>query len=259
MSQISRRSLKIAAFIALCLALAGAGVAGLFDGKTHAERPALGLFTTLPIYWGDAAQLSDLLAEDRQAHWARGALEQDHVLQPLDILAPGEKGSGLSRLHYLLMAQPRALSASENVALDGWVRGGGRLLLFADPMLTEESPFPLGDKRRPHDVALLSPILAHWGLQLQFDEQQQGGIHTVSAFGAQLPVELRGRFVADPAMAAGDAPCILLADGLAAQCSIGRGKALIIADAALLDSHALDRRARGAALAILTRQAFEAQ
>lgn len=244
---------------ALGLALAGAALAGLLDSRGRMHRPPLGLFATLPIYWGDTARLSDLLADDRQAHWARRALERDYTLRPLDVLEPGEAGGGLSGLRYLLMAQPRALAPAENVALDEWVRDGGRLLLFADPMLTEESPFPLGDKRRPHDVVLLSPILAHWGLQLRFDAEQQGGTHAVPVLGAQMPVDLHGRLVAAPASKARGASCAVLAEGLAARCRIGRGDALIIADAALLDGHAPDRRARSAALAVLTMQAFGAE
>ena len=66
-----------------------------------------------------------------------------------------------------MMIQPRPLSPQENVALDNWVAAGGRLLLFADPALTEDSAFAIGDRRRPQDVVLLSPILARWGLELE--------------------------------------------------------------------------------------------
>jgi hypothetical protein len=58
------------------------------------QKPQLGLFSNIPIYWGETVQLSDLIAQDRQAHWARPALERFYQLIPLDILSNGE-GAGL--------------------------------------------------------------------------------------------------------------------------------------------------------------------
>ena len=127
----------------------------------------IGLSTSLPIFWPETADPSDLLQQDRPLPWPRAAIEQHHRLVPVDTLA----GEGvLDGIEALMLVQPRPLSPGENVALDQWVREGGHALLFADPVLTEESRFALGDKRRPQDVALLSPILSRWGLELQFDE-----------------------------------------------------------------------------------------
>ncbi len=215
----------------------------------------LGLFTTLPIYWGEAAQLSDLLAEDRKQHWVRGGLEKDYVLRPLDVLEAGDAGNSLTGLRFLLMAQPRALSPVENVALDAWVRGGGRLLLFADPMLTEESSFAIGDRRRPHDVVLLSPILTHWGLDLQFDDRQDAGMKIVPVFGTELPIDLPGRLVLRPPTSAGGS-CRLAAGGLAADCAVGQGRVLVVADAALLDARAPDPGMLQPTLSALAEMAF---
>lgn len=57
----------------------------------------------------------------------------------------------------------------ENVALDDWVRAGGARALFADPLLTFNSRFSIGDRRRPQDVATLSPILTR-SARLERDE-----------------------------------------------------------------------------------------
>ncbi|MCW1381268.1 GldG family protein [Novosphingobium sp. KCTC 2891] len=192
-----------------------------------AHRPALGLFTSLPILWNEAPDVAAMLAPaSGPPHWARTALEQRYALVPLDTLtAPG-------KLRLLLMAQPRPLSPQENVALDGWVRGGGRLLLFADPMLTWESAFALGDRRRPQDVVLLSPILAHWGLELRFDEDQPPGLREIE--GSTLPVNLAGHFALRAGGAEGSR-CRIVEAGFVADCAIGNGRALVVADAALLE------------------------
>ena len=198
------------------------------DEPQAAAKP-LGLFTSLPIYWAESGDLRGLLRSDAPPHWALAALRRRGDLRLLDSL----DGPGLAGLGTLVMAQPRALAAQENVALDGWVRGGGRLLLFADPMLTEESAFPLGDKRRPQDMVMLSPILDHWQLRLEFDEDQPVGERTVDAGGLVLPVNLPGRFVVAP----GSRHCRLVAEGILAECRLGKGLVLLLADAALLEQH----------------------
>ena len=139
----------------------------------------------------------------------------------------------LAPLDHLLLAQPRALSPAENVALDEWVRAGGRLLLFADPMLTSHSQFAIGDPRRPQDVALLSPILARWGLELTFDTTQPQGERIEEAFEMAIPVDLAGAWVPFASEAPGE--CAIVASGIAARCRIGKGQVFLLADAALLD------------------------
>lgn len=214
--------------------------------EDEAGLPELGLMGTIPIYWGESGSVNQLLAGEGSEHWARAKLEASYRLEPLDALT----AANLADLHYLLLAQPRALSGSENVALDAWVRDGGQLLLFADPMMTGESQFPIGDRRRPQDVILLSPILARWGLQLQFDEAQPAGFALLD--GAEpIPVNLAGHF----ALTAGQADCSVGAGGVLARCAIGRGQAIVLADAAVLDLYD-PHPAAPAALAWLVREGF---
>src|SRR6478752_6465849 len=168
------------AFAAIVLAALAA--AGWFLMRSEPREP-LALFTSLPIYWREAGDISAALDPDGKPHWARSLIEEDRELRPLDVLTP----EALKPFHDLLVAQPRALAPAENVALDGWVRGGGHLLLFADPMLTAQSAFAVGDKRRPMDVALLSPILSHWDLELRFDPAQQQGEVKRDVLGVDVP------------------------------------------------------------------------
>jgi len=216
-----RRSLERALAAALLIVATGCRAE---DGPE--QRPALGLMGTIPIYWGEQAGFGDALSGNATAHWARAQLEARYTLRPLDTLS----AQSLTGLDDLLLAQPRALSGAENVALDAWVRQGGHLLLFADPLLTGESRFALGDRRRPQGVILLSPILAHWGLELQFDDSQQRGPSVVDG-AARIPVDQPGRFVA----ADEGGSCTTEADGMLARCHVGRGQGLAVAEAALLD------------------------
>lgn len=166
---------------------------------------------------------------------------------PLDSLA-SPRGLPLPHDALLVMAQPRALTPDENVALDRWVRDGGRVLLFADPMLTAASHFALGDPRRPETIAMLSPILRHWGMDMRYDPDQAPGQTAQEVFGVRVPVDLPGTLAP-----ASSARCRLSGEGLAADCVIGRGRALVIADAAVFDG---EDAGRSASLSRLIRLAW---
>lgn len=215
------RSNSLLAALALCLS------AGSLHAQETTAEPELGLMGTVPIYWGEAAGFNELLNGDAPSHWVRGLLEEDFTLAPLDYLSD----EALAGHRYLLLAQPRGLSPEENVALDAWVRRGGQLLLFADPMMTGESRFHIGDRRRPQDVTLLSPLLSHWGLELAFDPQQAGGPQLFDHHGTAIPVNMRGtlRYADNQTL------CNIPGDGLLAHCVIDQGQAMIVADAAMLD------------------------
>jgi len=244
---------------AAALALAGAAlVAGPAPEREQEQSqrspaepealPTLGLMGTIPLYWGESESIGEILGADVEPHWARSQLEQHFRLLPLAALTEKD----LAPLRFLLLAQPRALTPAENVALDEWVRGGGHLLLFADPLLTGESRFGIGDRRRPQDVILLSPILDRWGLALEFVEDQPAGSNLREIAGRAVPVNLAGQFA--PPVQTG---CTLEADGLLADCAIGQGRAMVVADAALLDLHHPAPEAPPA-LAMLVERAFPA-
>lgn len=230
----------------VCVALLGLALAAC--GPKPVEVPAsqalkIGLSTSLPLLWAESGDIRGQLAQQAPAHWAPGLLDEKGQVVPLDTLADAEGRVPLPQDGLLILAQPQALTPQENVALDAWVRGGGRLLLFADPMLTSHSAFPLGDPRRPQAIAMLSPILRHWGLELEFDADQPSGERLANAYEAQLPVDLPGRFRIAPAT-----QCRPEADALVVECKIGEGRMIAIADAALFDG---DDAGRAAALGAL--------
>ncbi|MGH6785957.1 MAG: ABC transporter [Novosphingobium sp.] len=189
-----------------------------------------------------------MLRPDAEPHWAREVLARRGVIAPLDRLV----GPELARIERLVIAQPRPLAPDENVALDAWVRGGGHVLLFADPALTEPSAFGIGDPRRPQDLVLLSPILGRWGLALIFDEDAPGGERSAEILGMAVPLDRAGVF-----HLAG-ANCRLWGEGVAASCRVGKGRVVALADAAVLGRDDPDG-ARARALDGLLDSAFAAR
>ncbi|ANU08554.1 Gldg family protein [Paraurantiacibacter namhicola] len=219
--------------------------------EAEAQEPRVtGLFTTLPIMWGETASIAETLAGSAEQHWARGVLEQGGKLRAVDFIAP----EYLADVDLLVMAQPRPLAPSENVALDEWVRGGGRLLLVADPMMTSHSRFGLGDRRRPQDVVLLSPILQRWGIEMLYDEGQP---EAAQLLGENIPAEDVGtvrdgdadrghpKQVAIPVMLPGHfrlagngvRACQQSHDNSFLRCRLGTGSITLFGDAAFLDLH----------------------
>lgn len=208
---------------------------------------SVGLMTTLPLLWGEGADVGELLAAKGGANWVRQAIETRYVIEPLDTL----DRDALAQLDRLVLAQPRPLGAQENVALDAWVRDGGQLLLFADPMLTRHSRYPIGDRRRPHDVVLLSPILAHWGLELVFDDRQGEGERRREILGTDVQLDMAGSFRVGPGVS-----CAEFGEAVLVRCRIGKGQVVALADAAVLDD-GYDLDARRQALGRLLALAFD--
>ena len=190
-----------------------------------------------------------MLATQGKPHWAANVLTERGPVLALDRLASTDPS--LARIRLLVMAQPRPLAPAESVALDRWLRKGGRLLLFADPLHTGESRFAFGDKRRPQDIAMLAPLLAHWGLTLDFAADQPPGERQAQVLAVPLPVPLPVNMPGVLVAARGRGKCRPDDAGLSALCRIGKGRAIIIADAAVFDHSDGESAAQMAALRAL--------
>lgn len=213
----------------LALLVAGLALWAMQPRSAAAQAP-VGLFTSLPILWNEAPDIAAQLNDTAPEHWAKAELTARGGIVPLDTLGAAPL-AGLTRL---VIAQPRPLSPDENVALDNWVRGGGRLLLLADPALTQHSDFSIADPRRPQAVALLSPILSRWGLDLTFDESQPFGERVQPVMDVPVPYNLAGRWRVS-GRASGGANCRAWGDGLVVTCAVGQGRVVALADAAVLE------------------------
>ena len=185
----------------------------------------IAVMTALPLFGTSADPATILNGPDQRAAIIR-SLSSKYDVVPLAHL----NGKSLAGHGILILAQPRALSGQELVALDAWVRRGGRALVFTDPELLWPSDLPLGDPRRAPSIGLLDPLLAHWGLILESAEMNDAGpAQTYSAGNIQIAVAWAGTW---RAVKPG---CHVEAERLIANCRIGKGRALLVADADMLD------------------------
>ena len=222
MMQARRRALllligTVAAAAVLAFALARQGPKPLPE-RPPAQRPALLLLTSLPLVFGEQFSLEDAGSP------ALRALQKRYRVVPISVADPPE----LAKARLLMMAQPLAQPAEDLVSLDSWVRGGGRLLLLADPMLEWPGKRPLGDPLRPPPMFMDTGLLAHWGLRLDSPDKRGPSVRELDGFAVLTlsPGTLSGA-------------CAIDSHGLVARCRLGKGRATVIADADLLNAPAL--------------------
>lgn len=188
--------------------------------ETGAEgvKPIVSLLTGLPLRWGEAGVTGALAGENETP--VHAMLAREFRITAIDDAAAARG--------VLLIAQPRPPAPAGLVAIDEYVRGGGRALILSDRRLGWPSALPLGDARRRPDDSGLAPLLAHWGLTprtsaerlVQFDDG--AGVRRLAMDGADR--------------VGGGRECRSLAAGHAALCRIGRGWAIVGGDADMLDS-----------------------
>lgn len=195
---------------------------GRIAPRPPAQRPSLLLLTSLPLVFGEHFSLQDTGSP------ALMALDTRYRVVPISVADATELRKG----RLLLMAHPLAQPAEDLVALDQWVRSGGRVLLLADPMLEWPSSRPLGDPLRPPPMFMDTGLLAHWDLRLDAPDERGPEAEKLAGYDVLTvsPGSLYGG-------------CAINADRLVARCRIGKGAATVVADADLLDVQDLGRGA----------------
>lgn len=200
---MNKRMLAMLAGLTGLAALAAWAVTGTTDRlgpRPEAERPALALVTSLPLIFSEDFRI------EGGGSPALTRLEQRYKIMPIGVADQ----QSLKGLHLLLMAHARAQPADVLVELDQWVRGGGKLLMLADPKLDWPSERPLGDRLRPQPAFADTGLLAHWGLKLDGPEAENGP---------------------STGHLASSGTCIVVGGGMIARCPIGSGWVTVIADA----------------------------
>lgn len=173
------------------------------------DVPVVAVITGLPLFWGDADP-NDPIGSAAERPQAIVMIERAFRLRPVDEV----HGIGAARV--ALIVQPRRL---DQRALDQWISRGGRALMLVDPMLE-------WDVRDPPPSRILAPLLSRWGVAI---EPVARGDVRVDLPGGRAQLASPGRIVIR------GGSCTVAAYGQLADCAIGRGRAIILADADILD------------------------
>lgn len=188
-----------------------------------ADRPAVALLTSLPL--GDPSMDARLAGRARDAP-ALLVLRHATRLTQADAITPDL----LDDSDVLLLAHPQQLPPAALVAIDDWVRGGGHAVVLADGLSSWHPRYPLGDPRNPPVTSMLTPLLTHWGLTLDAPDGLIAQEVRMAAGEGRLRLFSPGR------LSGAGAGCAIDSSGIIGDCRIGEGRALIVADADLLDA-----------------------
>lgn len=159
--------------------------------------------------------------------------QQQHDIAAVDSFEDLEN----SDTDIVLLVQPPAMDPADIAAIDTWVRGGGKTIIFTDPMLVWPTNLPLGDKRRPLASGLLSPLLGHWGLELLAPTDAGAGSVELEFSGVKTTMVGIGSLVAVLPKKTIHADCLMSAENVIARCKVGKGHAFIVADADFLNDN----------------------
>jgi hypothetical protein len=188
-----------------------------------APKQDLHVLTSLPLFLGEG-DIKSMLAGKTGPNALVVRLGEKHNIRPLDVA----DAQHLASVKQLLMIQPALIPPAELVALDNWVKAGGKAVILADPDLAWPHNYPLGDPRAPPASTLLDPLFKHWGLIL---EGQRATPQT--SFGE---IDAQRVALVNPGhWRLEGGTCKIQTHRLEANCVIGRGRVILIADADLVD------------------------
>jgi hypothetical protein len=223
--RLTRHRVILIGFVALlvcgvaAMALIPRDRSGHLAPRAEGQKPVLMVLTTLPLLFPEEFTLEGGGSE------ALSAVETRYRVTPIGTTDAASLSDGT----LLLMAHPLAQTADALVDLDRWVREGGRVLLLADPKLDWPSERPLGDKLRPPPSFADTGLLKHWGLTLAAPSES----------GPQQR-ELAGRQVLTASSGSLSGSCEVERGGFVARCALGKGRAVVVADADFLNVEDLD-------------------
>ena len=186
--------------------------------------PVTTMLTGLSLRWSGSGDIAAIISDGAEDDPALVQLEAMGPVSLVDSLVDHVPPPGGA----LLIAHPRALAPQELVAIDAFVRGGGKAVVLADALSGWPAPHPLGDPRNPPVTSLLTPLLDHWGVRLGAALTDDMDVAAVDVGRARLRLSSAGVFDRLPPT------CRAFADRHVAQCRIGAGEAWLVGDADLL-------------------------
>ena len=140
-------------------------ITGLVYKLSNTKKPVVGLLSTLPIEGGGPA--NPMLGMQSEAEW----MVVSQLKQLFDVRSLNKELTKVpTEVNVLMLVHPKGLSDKTLFAIDQFVLGGGRVLVFVDP-LSESEQVPR-DPQNPMAAAMaekssdLPKLFDQWGIEL---------------------------------------------------------------------------------------------
>ncbi len=200
------------------------------NGRDAKPQREIVILSSIPLQWGENG-LSDVVQGKTDPDPLVARITEHGNVSFVDNIAQLQA----AKPDIAILIQPRAFSPDELVRLDNWVAAGGRIVVFADPALQWPSTLPVGDPQRPQFTSMLSPLFAHWGVELVLPMNGENENVEIRRGGYDLAFVSPGNwYIADQASRYGH--CRVSTDRYLSECRPGKGQVLLVADADLLQS-----------------------
>ena len=131
----------------------------------HPQKQVVGLMSSLPMEGGPSPSLPIPQQRGGGPPW----LILDQIKQVFDVRTIETDSSAIPEdVDVLMIVHPKALSASTQYAIDQFVLGGGRLLVFVDPFSEADQgiPNPMNPMAGKPQNSELDTLFDVWGLEL---------------------------------------------------------------------------------------------
>jgi hypothetical protein len=229
----STRTAAIGSAFAIVLIGLGAILWSANDSGKESQRAKIALLSSISLQWGEGDLKSVVQGSGRPDPLLARLSEQRDVVAVDNFEQVQASGAKVA-----VLLQPRAFAPDDLVRLDNWVRAGGRLVFFADPALDWPTSLSLGDAQRPLFTSLHSPLFAHWGLELVLPVDAEHAHSQIDAKLGKFDLSLKspGSWISTESGKTGSQPCRIERSALIAECRIGKGQAILVADVDMLNS-----------------------
>lgn len=230
---ISTRTAAIGSALVILLLGFGAILWSMSDSGEDLRKTKIVLLSSIPLQWGEGDLKSVVDGEGHPDPLFERLSETRDVVAVDNFEQVQASGTKVA-----ILIQPKAFSPDELVRLDNWVRAGGRLLFFADPALDWPTTLSPGDAQRPLFTSLHSPLFAHWGLELVLPVDAEHAHDQIETQLGDFNLLLKtpGSWMWADSDKAGAQPCKIERGALIAECRVGKGQAILVADVDMLHS-----------------------
>jgi hypothetical protein len=195
------------------------------DQQISPALPKWHMLTSLPLFLGEGG-VEDILKGLSPPSPLISRMQAGRTLVPIDTLSQAT----LAETKFVFLLQPTLVPPDELTAFDAWVRAGGRALILADPDMLWPTKSHYGGSGMPPPSTLLDPLFRYWGLELE-GLRQNPRLSFGEIFGERVALVNPGKWTAAKAQRS----CQIESGGLIAQCDLGKGKVILVADADIAD------------------------